>query len=162
MSLRNQMNTGIGRTLNALRVLLTEKVAKAPFLANLREAALKNTDFRRVIYTGSRIQFTLMAIPSGGEIGTETHENVEQVFFCVAGSGATICDGESRPCGPGDVLVVPPRTKHNIENTGTSPLKFYTSYSPPNHLPETVHPTKADADTDAADEKFGQKVASES
>jgi hypothetical protein len=42
---------------------------------------------------------------------------------------------------------------------GDGPLKFYTSYSPPNHLPDVVHATKADADADAADAKFGQKVA---
>lgn len=132
-----------------------------PFVANLRELALKNSDFRRVVYTGKLVQFTVMSIPPEGEVGAETHKNVEQVFSCVAGSGEANYGGTKSKFGEGDVLVVPPGTNHNIENTGDKPLKFYTSYSPPNHLPDVVHKTKADADADDADEKFGQKVAKE-
>lgn len=132
-----------------------------PFISNLREQALKNTDFRRVVYTGKKMQFTLMSIPPEGEVGAETHKNVEQVFFCVAGSGEADYGGKKSKFSEGDVLVVPPGTRHNIENTGEKPLKFYTSYSPPNHLPNVVHKTKADADADDADEAFGQKVAKE-
>lgn len=132
-----------------------------PFIANLREKALKNSDFRRVVYTGKLVQFTVMSIPPDGEVGAETHKNVEQVFFCVAGSGEANYGGTKSKFGEGDVLVVPPGTNHNIENTGDEPLKFFTSYSPPNHLPDVVHRTKADADADVEDEKFGQKVAKE-
>jgi mannose-6-phosphate isomerase-like protein (cupin superfamily) len=132
-----------------------------PFISNLREQALKNTDFRRVVYTGKKVQFTVMSIPPEGEVGAETHKNVEQVFFCVAGAGEANYGGKKSEFSEGDVLVVPPGTNHNIENTGEKALKFYTSYSPPNHLPDTVHKTKADADADDADEAFGQKVAKE-
>lgn len=143
----------------ALRVLLEGK--EKPFISNLRALALKNAAFRRVVYTGKQVQFTVMSIPPEGEVGEETHKNVEQVFFCVAGSGVAAYDGKESKFGEGDVLVVPPGTRHNIENTGDEPLKFYTSYSPPNHLPNVVHQTKADADADAEDEAFGQKVAKE-
>ena len=155
------MNPSVSRKLDALRTRLGEAIASKdkPFLSDLRATALKNTDFRRVIYTGKLVQFTVMSIPPDGEVGAETHKNVEQVFFCVKGSGTTIYDGKKKPFGEGDVLVVPPGTNHNIENTGEGLLKFYTSYSPPNHLPDVVHSTKADADDDDEDEKFGQKVA---
>lgn len=129
-----------------------------PFIENLRDLALRNKNFRRVVYTGQQMQFTVMSIPVAGEVGEETHPRVEQVFFCVAGEGRASYDGVKQKFAEGDVLVVPPGTKHNIENTGKAPLKFYTSYSPPNHLPDTVHRTKADADADAEDEKFGQQV----
>jgi mannose-6-phosphate isomerase-like protein (cupin superfamily) len=140
-----------------LRGVLEEKKQKF-FLADLKEMSLKNENFRKVVYTGDRTQFTVMSIPPGGEVGKETHKHVEQIFFCVAGKGMTTLDGTDRPLVEGDVLVVPQNTEHNIENTGKVPLKFYTSYSPPNHLPNVVHPTKADADADVADEKFGAKV----
>ena len=158
------MNPVINRKLDALREHLSEAALSKdkPFLSDLRATALKNTDFRRVVYTGKLVQFTVMSIPPDGEVGAETHKNVEQVFFCVKGSGTTIYDGKKKPFSEGDVLVVPPGTNHNIENTGDGPLKFYTSYSPPNHLPDVVHHTKADADDDDADEKFGQMVASSS
>lgn len=138
-----------------------EGADEGPFLSNLRGASLQHSDFRRVVYTGEKTQFALMHLPPGGDIGEETHQSVEQVFFCTVGAGKTTFDGITLPFEEGDVLVVPPGTKHNIENTGEKPLKFYTSYSPPNHLPDTVHKTKADADADDADEKFGQKVAKE-
>lgn len=129
------------------------------FIGDLRSMALQNNAFRRVVYTGEHLQFTVMDIPVGGEVGKETHKNVEQVFFCVAGSGTTMYDGREAQFGEGHVLVVPAGTEHNIVNTGVGPLKFYTSYSPPNHLPNVLHQTKADADADAEDEKFGKKVA---
>lgn len=136
-------------------VVVSDKV----FIGNLRTMALQNEAFRRVVYTGDHLQFTVMHVPPGGEIGKETHQTVEQVFFCVTGSGTTKFDGHEAEFGEGDVLVVPSGTEHNIVNTGIGPLKFYTSYSPPNHLPGVVHKTKADAAADVEDEKFGKKVA---
>ena len=156
------MDARFNQKLDEMRQLLEGAPPKdVPFLADLRAQTLKNTDFRRVVYTGKKVQFTLMSIPPNGEVGAETHEAVEQVFFCMQGSGTATYDGEEKSFSAGDVLVVPPGTNHNIENTGTGPLKFYTSYSPPNHLPNVVHTTKADADADDADEAFGQKVSKE-
>ena len=41
--------------------------------------------------------------------------------------------------------VVPAGARHNVINTGSGPLKFYTVYGPPEHRDGTVHATKADA-----------------
>jgi mannose-6-phosphate isomerase-like protein (cupin superfamily) len=128
------------------------------FLADFKAMALRNKYFRKVIYTGIKTQFTVMSIPPGGDVGKETHKRVEQVFFCVAGKGTAKVAGIKRPINEGDVLVVPWGVEHNITNTGSSPLKFYTSYSPPNHLSNVVHATKADAEADKADEKFGASI----
>ncbi|MDQ3857827.1 MAG: cupin domain-containing protein, partial [Actinomycetota bacterium] len=35
---------------------------------------------------------------------------------------------------------------HNVVNTGTRDVKLYSLYSPPEHPPNTVHETKADAE----------------
>jgi mannose-6-phosphate isomerase-like protein (cupin superfamily) len=37
-------------------------------------------------------------------------------------------------------------TRHNFRNTGDRPLRVITIYAPPEHAPETVHLTKAEAD----------------
>lgn len=37
-------------------------------------------------------------------------------------------------------------TRHNFLNTGDTPLRLATIYSPPQHAPGTVHQTKAEAD----------------
>jgi hypothetical protein len=43
-----------------------------------------------------------------------------------------------------------------VVNAGTSPLKLYTLYSPPNHRDGVVHHTRADAEAD--DEHFDGKT----
>ena len=45
-----------------------------------------------------------------------------------------------------EVLCVPAGLRHNIRNTGRTPLKLYTIYSPPNHPEGTLHRTKAEAE----------------
>ena len=45
----------------------------------------------------------------------------------------------------GDVIIVPAGSEHNIINTGSSDLKLYTLYSPPNHPDKTIHETREEA-----------------
>ena len=115
-----------------------------------------NSDFRRVLFTGLNSQLVVMSIPPGGEVGKETHKYTEQTLFFLSGTGMGELNGEQFPIGPGDVVVVVPGTDHNFWNTGTEPLKIYTVYAPPNHLPGLVEATKADADANTADEAIGE------
>jgi mannose-6-phosphate isomerase-like protein (cupin superfamily) len=36
--------------------------------------------------------------------------------------------------------------RHDVINTGQKDLRLYTIYAPPQHLPGTVHETRADAE----------------
>lgn len=126
------------------------------FQTNIVKAAAENTDFRRVVFTGQNSQLVLMSIPPGGEVGQETHKDVEQIFYFQWGTGEAILDGVTTPVVPGDVVVVTPGTQHNFRNTGTIPLQIITTYAPPNHIDGRVQHTKADADADVADEAFGE------
>ena len=48
---------------------------------------------------------------------------------------------------PGDAIVIPAGTYHNVINTSeTTPLRLYTVYSPPNHPDGAVHKTKAESE----------------
>jgi mannose-6-phosphate isomerase-like protein (cupin superfamily) len=125
------------------------------YIVNIIKETQENTNFRKVLFTGSNSQLVAMHIPVGGEIGEETHEHVEQSLFFLSGSATAVLNDQEKPVAAGEVLVVTPGTKHNVINTGTEELKIYTVYAPPNHIDGRVHPTKADADTDAADEAFG-------
>ena len=116
------------------------------FQVNIRALAKENKFFRKVVYTGKYTQLVLMNIPSGGEIGEETHDTVDQLLYFVEGKGEAILSGESKTVGEGDVVFVPAGTLHNFKNTGEEDLKLYTSYSPPNHPDGTVHETKEEAD----------------
>jgi mannose-6-phosphate isomerase-like protein (cupin superfamily) len=131
---------------------------RAPFQTNILQAARDNSAYRRVVFTGTRTQLALMSIPSGSDIGVETHSNVEQLIFIASGQGKAILNGAESAVRAGDVIVATPGTRHDIVNTGAEPLRIYTTYSPPNHIDGRVHSTKADAETDTADDAFGRAV----
>jgi len=111
----------------------------------------RNTWFREVIATGPHSQVVVMSIPPAGEIGLETHTELDQVLVVVEGGGAVTLDGDVREIGPGTLIQVPAGTLHNVVNTGGTALRLYTVYAPPAHAPGTIHKTKAEADLDEAD-----------
>jgi mannose-6-phosphate isomerase-like protein (cupin superfamily) len=131
---------------------------RAPFEANVLQAARDNEAYRRVLFTGAKTQLVLMTIVPGEHIGFETHPNVEQLVFIASGNGTAVLDGTKSRVVPGDVIVVTPGTHHDIVNTASTPLRIYTVYSPPNHIDGRVQPTRADAESDKADEAFGRAV----
>jgi mannose-6-phosphate isomerase-like protein (cupin superfamily) len=112
---------------------------------NYVELANENEDFRRTLVTGKHAQVVAMTIPPGGEIGEETHEG-DQILFFVSGEGEAVLEGESEPTKPNDMVFVPAGTLHNFVNTGSEPLRLVTTYAPPEHPDGTVHRTKAEAD----------------
>lgn len=129
------------------------------YQTNITAAASRNTHFRAVLHTGSKSQLVVMNIPSGEDIGEETHAHVEQILYVQSGTGKAVLDGIETLVGPGDVVVVPPGTRHNFINAGPDPLLVATVYVPPNHIDGTVHKTKADAMRDEEDEAFGESAA---
>jgi mannose-6-phosphate isomerase-like protein (cupin superfamily) len=92
-----------------------------------------------------------MCIPPNGEIGEEVHDHVDQVLIFVAGEGMAILAGEETPVARDRLVHVPAGTRHNVVNRGSTDLRLYTIYAPPQHAPGTIHRTKADADADEAD-----------
>ena len=117
-----------------------------PFNQNIIQRAETNSYFREVLATGPHSQVVVMTIQPHGEIGEETHVDVDQVLVFVSGEGAAILDGERSKVGPGSLVHVPAGTRHNFVNTGATELHLYTIYSPPQHAPGTIHRTKAEAD----------------
>lgn len=108
--------------------------------------ASRSDDFRRVLWTGRHTQLVIMTIPVGGEIGEEVHEDIDQILSFVSGTGEARVEGERKAVEPGDLVVVPAGAKHNFVNTGANPLVLYTVYGPPDHAPDAVHRTRADAE----------------
>ena len=108
--------------------------------------ARENEDFRRVLFTTERSQLVLMTIQPGEEIGEEAHEGIDQVLAFVAGEGEATLGEERFGVRDGSVVVVPSGTRHNFVNRGSTALKLYTVYTPPEHPDGTVHRTKQEAD----------------
>ena len=116
---------------------------KKGFAADIEEETRKNTDFRRVLYTGKFSQLVLMCLKPKEEIGEETHDDVDQFFRFEEGEGAVIIDGVKTAVKDGSAVVVPSGAKHNVVNTSmVKNLKLYTIYSPPEHQDKVVRKTK--------------------
>lgn len=124
----------------------------APLIANVALAARENTAYRSALWTGEKLQLTLMSIPVRGEIGFEMHADVDQYIrieegrgLVVIGSGGAV-PSQRQSVGRGDGIFVPAGTWHNVVNTGLRPLKLSSVYAPPNHPRGIVQQTKADAE----------------
>ncbi len=111
----------------------------APYAFNIVEAAEKNTDFRRVIWTGKHFQIVLMSIPQGGEIPFEIHEGSDQLIVITSGQGEVMMGrlagdlNYKMPLGTDSAVIVPSGTYHVIRNVGRAPMKLYTVYAPKLH-----------------------------
>jgi len=115
------------------------------FAGDIKKLTKENSNFRKVLYTGTNSQIVAMSIPVGGDIGEEAHPNTDQILFFVDGDGEAIINGESRAVEKHDVVYVPAGAVHNFKNTGDEDLKLFTVYAPPEHPAGTMYETKADA-----------------
>lgn len=127
------------------------------FVDNIEKLTVENTDFRRVLYTGRYLQLVLMTLEPGEEIGEEVHDDRDQFFRLEEGAGEVRIDGNRSRIKDDDAIIVPAGARHNVVNTGDTPLRFYTLYGPPEHRDGTVHVTKAEAD--AAGEHFDGRTS---
>lgn len=127
---------------------------KQPGVDNIEGMTLENDNFRMTIWTGEKLQVTVMSIEPGDDIGLEVHEGIEQFLRIEQGTG--LCQmGETKDnldfeaeVQDDDAIFVPADVWHNVTNTGDVPLKLYTIYAGPDHLAGTVHETHEDAEND--------------
>jgi mannose-6-phosphate isomerase-like protein (cupin superfamily) len=117
------------------------------FVKNIESLAVKNNDFRRVLYTAKYSQLVVMSLAPSEEIGEEVH-TLDQFFRVEEGTGEAVLEGFRTAIASGFAIVVPAGMNHNIINTGSVPMKLYTLYSPPNHRDGVVHHTRKDAEAD--------------
>lgn len=122
------------------------------YVANIEELTEGNTDFRRVLYSGLKLQLVLMSVAPGEELGGEIHADTDQFFRIEQGDGRIVIDGVTHKVKPGDGIVVPAGVHHNLICTGHDALKIYTIYGPPHHRDQLIQTTKAEADQ--SDETF--------
>ncbi len=122
------------------------------WVGDIERATLDNTTFRTVVFTGAHTQLTVMRLAPGEDIGRESHPNLGQ-FLRIEEGQARVELGrtedaidESHDVEDDWAVVVPAGVWHNVVNTGTRDVKLYSLYSPPEHPPNTVHETKADAE----------------
>jgi mannose-6-phosphate isomerase-like protein (cupin superfamily) len=129
----------------------------AGWVGDVERETLDNTMFRRVLYTGEHTQLTVMCLKPGEDIGREAHDHLDQFLRIEEGRGRVELGGaqdgvdEAHDVEDDWAVIVPAGVWHNVVNTGEGDLKLYSLYSPPEHPPETVHRTKAEADAAEAE-----------
>ena len=122
-----------------------------PVVENVEEWTLANDNYRTTVWTGKKMQMTLMSILPGDDIGLEVQHGIDQFLRIEEGKGlCKMGDTEDnltfvKEVSDDDAIFVPADMWHNVENIGDKPLKLYTLYAGPDHLPGTVHPTHQDA-----------------
>lgn len=123
-----------------------------PYVVNIEDATLANENFRTALWTGEKIQLTLMSIPVGGDVGLEVHNDTDQFLRLEQGLGR-VQMGPSKNEFTFDeevsddwIILVPKGMWHNVTNIGDEPMKIYSLYAPPHHAHGTIHGTQADQD----------------
>ena len=127
------------------------------WIGDIEKTTLDNEHFRAVVFTGGHTQLTVMRLLPGEEIGWEMHDHLDQ-FLRIESGEAELDLGrtgdavdETHPVSDDWAFIVPAGTWHNVRNTGSTDVKLYSLYSPPEHPDGTVHRTKAEADADEHD-----------
>lgn len=132
----------------------TQDYGKKPYVIDIEETTKDNDMFRKTLWTGDKLQVTVMSIPEGDDIGLEVHHGIDQFIriesgrgLCKMGPTEDNLDFEQE-VGDDDAIFVPADYWHNVENISNEPLKLYTIYAGPDHLPGKVHETHQDAIND--------------
>lgn len=121
------------------------------WVGDIEETTLDNTTFRTVLFTGKNVQLTVMRLAPGEDIGREVHPHLDQFVRIEAGEArvelSTTANGidQTHDLSSDWAVIIPAGVWHNVVNTGGEDVKLYSLYAPPEHPPETVHRTKADA-----------------
>lgn len=122
-----------------------------PFVTNIEAVTLENENYRTTLWTGYNLQVTLMTIQPGHDIGLEVHETHDQ-FLRIEQGQAVVSMGPDKDelktwqASDNFAVFVPAGTWHNLGNSGTTQLKVYSIYAPPQHPHSTVQATKEEAD----------------
>jgi mannose-6-phosphate isomerase-like protein (cupin superfamily) len=81
---------------------------------------------------GSRnLSVTWLTLPAGAKQTLRSHEQSEQAYVVVRGTGAMSVAGDTQEVGEGDLILVPPATEHSLANDGEAELSCVSIQSPP-------------------------------
>jgi mannose-6-phosphate isomerase-like protein (cupin superfamily) len=87
----------------------------------------------RVAFDVGRAQAAQMVLAPGGSEGgpDNRHRGGEQWLYVVSGTGVARVEGRRLPLKAGRLLVIERGERHEIRNTGRTPLRTLNFYSPP-------------------------------
>jgi mannose-6-phosphate isomerase-like protein (cupin superfamily) len=77
-------------------------------------------------------------LPPGAATEPHRHPRSEEIYYIQRGTARMTVGTEHRDVGPGDGILIPPGTRHTIQNVGQEPLVFLCSCAPPYAHEDTV------------------------
>ena len=75
---------------------------------------------------------------TGGKTPPNSHQAAWEMFYVLEGSGIARCDGHEAAISPGDTLILPPGSLHEVENTGPGRLYCLTVMVPNEGFAELI------------------------
>jgi mannose-6-phosphate isomerase-like protein (cupin superfamily) len=105
-----------------------------------------------VLFTGEHEQLTVCVFQRGEDIGREVHDDHDQFLRIEEGRARVELSrsadevDETHEVEDDWAIIVPAGVWRNVINVGDADVKLYSLYTPPEHPPDTVHRTKAEAD----------------
>lgn len=75
--------------------------------------------------------FAFATVDVGKRSPDHHHQHTEEIYHILEGKGRMYLSGESVDVSAGDTVFIPVNTKHSLENTGSSVLRFIVITSPP-------------------------------
>ena len=80
---------------------------------------------------GSRhMTVTWVVVPPGVSQELHSHEEAEQVYVVVQGTGTLSATGDTEQLEPGDLALIPPASDHTLANESDNPLAILSVQSP--------------------------------
>jgi mannose-6-phosphate isomerase-like protein (cupin superfamily) len=86
----------------------------------------------RVLLEAKNSQAAEMSLPPGGTEGgpQNRHRGADQWLLVLAGKGVAVVNGKPHPLKKNSLLLIERGDRHEIRNTGKTPLKTLNFYSP--------------------------------
>ena len=117
------------------------------YSSNIEKETIENENYRKVLFTGAKMQLVIMNLKPGEDIPSEVHETIDQFIRIEEGEALVRINEKEISLKNDEVVIIPAGSQHYVKNTSSGRnLKLYTIYSPPEHAPGTIHATKADAE----------------
>lgn len=80
---------------------------------------------------GSRnLSVNWIEVPPGASEDLLSHEEAEQVYIVVGGTGFMSATGDTQQLASGDFVMIPPATEHSVSNDGAEALALVSVQSP--------------------------------
>jgi mannose-6-phosphate isomerase-like protein (cupin superfamily) len=132
-------------------VEIVNRARSAPFIT--KDGSEIRSILDRTNSGATRQSLAEATLPPGTATDAHRHPRTEEIYYLLRGAGRMTVGQETRPVGPGDGILIPPGTRHQIQNMGPEPLVFLCCCAPPYTHEDTV--LEPDARTEVASREPG-------